>query len=165
MTLIELLIASSLLLVVLLVTFQALETTSKSQAYQANRSDTLDEMRNVLNRMTKDLRQATSVDETLSTPSTVSFTTYINGTSTDIVYTASGTTLTRKVGTASPVTVMTHLASTNVFDYVSAGTVSGVQWVDMNLQVTPKGYPSTTLVLDSEVNLRNRTSDLTGTAP
>ena len=163
MTLIELLIASTLLLVVLLVTFQALETTSKSQAYQSNRSDTLDEMRNVLSRMTKDLRQATSIDEAASSASTVTFTTYVNDVSTEVVYTASGTTLTRKVGTDNAVTILTHLASTSIFGYNPALGGSGVQWVDINLSVSPKGYPTTTLVLDSEVNLRNRTSALTGT--
>ncbi len=163
MTLIELLIASALLLVVLLVTFQALETTSKSQAYQTNRSSTLDEMRGVLSRMTKDLRQATSIDEATSSTSTVTFTTYVNDVSTQVVYTASGTTLTRTVGTASPVTIMTHLSSTDIFGYNPELGSSGVQWVDINLQVSPKGYPTTTLVLDSEINLRNRTSALTGT--
>lgn len=160
-TIVELLIASSILLVVLLATFASFESVSKAQAYQANRTQTLDEMRGVLNRMTKDLRQATTVDDAVSTASTITFTTYINGVDTDVVYTAAGSTLTRKVGTASAFTVMSHLADTNLFSYVSAG--SGVQWVEMTLRVTPTGYPTTTLVLNSEVNLRNRTSALTGT--
>lgn len=150
-------------MIVLLATFASLESVSKSQAYQANRTETLDEMRGVLNRMTKDLRQATNVDETVSTASTITFSTYIDGVTTPVVYTASGTTLKRKVGSAAPFTVMTHLADTDVFDYVSGGTATGVQWVEMTLSVTPKGFPTTTLVLNSEVNLRNRTSALTGT--
>ncbi len=163
MTLIELMIASTLLLVVLLVTFDALDTTSKSQAYQTNRSSTLDEMRGVLSRMTKDLRQATSIDESASSTSTVTFTTYVNDVSTQVVYTASGTTLTRKVGSGNPVTIETHLSDTAVFGFNPELGGSGVQWVDITLTVSPKGYPTTTLVLDSEVNLRNRTSALTGT--
>ena len=157
-------ITSALLLVVLVATLKSLESVSSAQAYQANRSSTLDEMRGVLNRMTKDLRQATSVDVTASFPSTITYTTAINGTATQVIYTASGTPpnaiLTRKVGSATAFTVMSHLASTSVFTYVNPGT--GIQWVEMNLQVIPARLPTTTLVLDSEVNLRNRTTALTG---
>ena len=157
-------ITSALLLVVLVATLKSLESVSSAQAFQANRSSTLDEMRGVLNRMTKDLRQATSVDATASTATTVTYTTAINGTATQIVYAASGTgtsaKLTRKVGSGTAFTVLARLASTNVFTYVNPGT--GIQWVEMSLQVTPARLPTTTLVLDSEVNLRNRTSALTG---
>jgi type II secretory pathway component PulJ len=159
-TIVELLIASTIFMIVILVAFDALDTVSKSSAYQANRTQTLDDMRGALNRLTRDLRQASSVDEAASTPSTITFTTYINGALTPIVYVASGTTLTRQVGSAAPFPVLENLADTDVFGYVSAG--SGVQWVDMTLSVTPTGYPSTTLVLESEVNLRNRTTALTG---
>lgn len=162
MTIVELLIASTILLIVLLVCFDALDSVSKSQAYQSNRTNTLDDMRAVLNRMTKDLRQATAVDETASSASQLTFTTYLNGTPTQVVYTASGTTLTRQVGTGSAFTVLDHLSNTNLFTYTPTLGSTGVQWVDISISVTPKGYPSTTLVLESEVNLRNRTTALTG---
>ena len=163
MTIIELMISSALLLIVLVAVLSTFESVSNSQAFQADRTQNLDEMRGVLNRMTKDLRQATTVDEA-STPSNITFTTAINGVSTPIVYTASGNTLTRKVGSAAPFTVIKNLASTDIFSYVSADTVTGIQWVGMNLQVTPARLPDTTLVLDSEVNLRNRTASLEGSS-
>ncbi len=162
-TIVELLIASTIFMIVILAAFGALESVSKASAFQANRTQTLDDMRSTLNRMTRDLRQATAVDQAASTASTVTFSTYINGTVTPIVYTASGTTLTRKVGAAAPFIVLKQLTNTNVFNYVSAG--SGIQWVDMRLEVTPTGEPNTTLVLESEVNLRNRTNALTGASP
>lgn len=161
MTIVELMITSAILLVVLLATLSSFESVSNAQAYQADRSKTIDAMRGVLNRLTKDLRQASTVNEDLSTASSITFTTSINGVNTQIVYTASGTTLTQKVGSGTAFTVLTGLATTNVFTYVSAGSVTGVQWVEMSLQVTPARLPTTTLVLDSEVNLRNRTSALT----
>lgn len=165
MTIVELMITSAILLVVLLATLSSFESVSNAQAYQADRSKTIDAMRGVLNRLTKDLRQATSVVEPpASTPSFITFTTSINGVSTQIIYTASGTTLTRKVGSAAAFTVLTGLASTSVFGYQSADSATGVQWVEMNLQVTPARRPSTTLVLKSEVNLRNRTSALTASS-
>ncbi len=164
MTIIEVMITSAILLVVLLATLSSFETVSNAQAYQADRTKTLDDMRGVLNRLTKDLRQATTVAEASSTASTITFTTAINGASTQVVYVASGTRLTRQIGTAPAFTVLTGLATTSIFTYVSAGSLTGVQWVEMNLQVTPARLPTTTLVLDSEVNLRNRTSALTASS-
>ncbi|MGZ6930131.1 MAG: hypothetical protein ACXVK4_06295 [Acidimicrobiia bacterium] len=163
-TLVELIIASALLLLVIVTVLSALDNVSNSQAYQADRSVTLDDMRNVINRMTKDLRQATSINDCTATPSTVTFTTYINGVGTVIVYNASGTTLTRKVGSGSAFTVLKNLASTSIFTCTSASDVTGVQWVEIDLKVTPKRSPTTTLELDSEVNLRNRTANLTGSS-
>jgi hypothetical protein len=149
-------------MIVLLAAFDSFDTISKSQAYQADRTQNLDDMRGVLNRMTKDLRQATSVDEAASTASTITFTTYIDGVVTPVVYTASGNTLTRKVGTNNAFVVLDNLANTDVFTYVAATDVTGVQWVEIELQVHPARSPDTTLVLQSEVNLRNRTAALNG---
>lgn len=161
-TIVELAITSALLLLVLVTILSALDTVSNAQAYQADRTHNLDDMRNVINRMTRELRQATAVTDCTGTPSTITYTTYVNGVSTQVVYAASGTTLTRKVGSGSAFPALTHLASTNVFTCTSASGVTGVQWVDINLQVTPQRHPDTTLVLDSKVNLRNRTAALTG---
>ena len=103
-------------MVVLVAIFNSLDTVSKSQAFQADRTQNIDDMRGVLNRMTKELRQATSVTEPTTTPSpTLTYVTYLDDQPTTITYTASGTTLTRKVGAANPFPVLTHLASTDVF--------------------------------------------------
>ena len=148
---------SALLLVILLTIFGVLDNVSQSQAYQADRTKSLDEMRNVLNKMTKELRQATSITESASTASTVSFSSYINGVSVPIVYTATGTTLT-KITTGGTATLLKNLATTSIFSYTKADAETGIQWVSINLQVNPARRPNTTLVLDSEINLRNRTS-------
>ena len=161
-TIVELMITCALLLIVLMATFSALDAVSTSQAFQSDRTQTLDDMRGVLNRMTKDLRQATSVTDCTGTPNTITYSTAINGTATTIIYTATGTNLTRKVGSATAFTVLKSLASTSIFTCVSASDVTGVQWVEISLSVSPARRPNTTLVLDSEVNLRNRTSSLTG---
>ena len=88
-TLIELLITVSLLLVVGVVILQTLDSVTRSQAYQADRTESLDSMRLVLNTMTKELRQATAVDDASSTASYISFTTYVHGVSHRVQYTAS----------------------------------------------------------------------------
>jgi Tfp pilus assembly protein PilW len=177
-TVVEMAITVSLLLVVLLTIFNSFDTVSKSQAFQADRSITINDMRNVLNRMTKELRQATSVTQPASTPSsTLTYVTYLNDVSTSITYTATGTydssgvctststcQLTRQVGTNAAFTVLKRLTNSNVFTAVSATDVTGIQWVEIDMSVNPIKSPSTTLTLESKVNLRNRTATLTGTS-
>ena len=155
-TLIELLITVSLLLVVGVVILQTLDSVTRSQAYQADRTESLDSMRLVLNTMTKELRQATAVDDATSTASHISFTTYVHGVSRRVQYTASAGTLTRRLDTGASITVQTGLATDSIFSYQSAPPVTGAQWVKIVLQVKPRRDPETVLVLDSEVNLRNR---------
>jgi type II secretory pathway component PulJ len=155
-TLIELLITVSLLMVVGVVILQTLDAVTRSQAYQADRTESLDSMRLVLNTMTKELRQATAVDDATSTASHISFTTYIRGVSRQVQYTATSGTLTRRLDGGASITVQTGLATNSLFAYQSAPPVSGAQWVKIVLQVKPRRDPETTLVLDSEVNLRNR---------
>ncbi|MFM7271630.1 MAG: type II secretion system protein J, partial [Actinomycetes bacterium] len=109
-TLIELLITVSLLMVVGVVILQTLDSVTRSQAYQADRTESLDSMRLVLNTMTKELRQATAVDDATSTASHISFTTYIRGVSRQVQYTATSGTLTRRLDGGAWITVQTGLA-------------------------------------------------------
>jgi hypothetical protein len=153
-----------LLILVVVSVLSALDNVSSAQAFQADRTIAIDEMRNVLNRLTHDLRQATAITDCGTNSATVSFTTYINGTSTSVLYTATGSTLKRTEGSGSAFTVLNNLASTHVFTCTSATDVTGVQWVAIDLLVTPRKLPSTTLELTSEVNLRNRTDSLSGGA-
>ena len=62
-------IACSLLLLVLGVILASLDDVVKAQSYTSDRTTSLDAMRLTLNRMTRELRQASSIDETTSTPS------------------------------------------------------------------------------------------------
>ncbi len=161
-TVVELMIASALLILVIITVLSALDSVSSSQAFQADRTNALDDMRNSLNKLTRELRQATSITDCGTNASTVTFVTYVNGTSTTLVYSLSGTTLMRKVGSASAFPFMKNIASDQIFTCRSATGVTGVQWVDIDLKVTPKKLPSTTLELATTVNLRNRTANLAG---
>jgi len=156
-TIVELMITSTLLMIVLMVIYGAFDQVVKSQAYEADRSESLDGMRITLNRMTRELRQASSVDETASTSSNLVFDTYGRTGPRHVVYSVSGTSLTRKVGNGNAVTVQKSLDSATLFTYVDAPPVPGAQWVQINLRVRPPRTPDTVLILDSEVNLRNRT--------
>jgi hypothetical protein len=154
-------ITCSLLLLVLGVIYASLDEVVQADTYTSDRTASLDEMRVALNQMTREVRQASIVDELTSTPSRIAFDTYGPSGPLHVVYNATGTTLTRQVNAGAPVPVLSGLASTSVFTYVTAPPVPGAQWVQIHLQVRPKRTPDTILVLDSEVNLRNRTGALT----
>ena len=79
-----------MLAIVGFVLIQTLDTVTRSEAYQADRTQSLDSMRLVLNTMTKELRQATAVDDATSTASHISFTTYVHGASRRVQYDAKG---------------------------------------------------------------------------
>ena len=162
--LIELLIYSALLMVVMGASLSSLEGVTNAQAFQMNRSQSLAAMRVTLNRMTAELRQASSVDSALSGPSTLTFNTYIRGAKRTMTYRATGTVLTRAFDGGADVPVLQDLASTNVFTTVAATTAGGVQWVAISLRVHASKGAGTELVLDSEVNLRNRTASLSSSA-
>jgi hypothetical protein len=72
-----------------------------------------------------------------------------------VVYTASGTTLTRQVGTAAATTQQTGLASTALFSFNDL-TMANVQLVTINLLVNPVRTPNTTVTMTTSVRLRNR---------
>lgn len=161
-TIVEMVITSALLIIVILTVLGAFDQVSKSQAFQADRTQSLDDMRNALNKMTHELRQATAITDCGTDASSVTFTTYVNGTPTAVTYAVSGTTLTRKVGTATAFTFLKYVADPKVFSCRSATSVTGVQWVDIDLNVTPRKMPTTNLELTTTVNLRNRTANLAG---
>lgn len=152
-TLIEVVITVALLSIVLGAMLTIFESVQRSTAFVQNRSETLDSMRLVVDQITKEIRQATSVSAS-STISYLDMTTYVLGVSKRIEYQASGTTLTRSVDGAPAVAVQTDLTSTSLFTYTDS--VSNVALISLNLSVHPVARPDTTLVLTSETRLRNK---------
>ena len=158
--LIELIIFTALVMIVMVAALTSLESVTNAQAFQVDRSESLTSMRLALNRMTKELRQATAINVSASDAGVMSFTTYIGGVQRSVVYRASGTTLTRSLDGGTALPLVTHLASTTLFSTVAGANASDVQWVAITLRVTASKGVDTVLVLESEVNLRNRTAAL-----
>ena len=150
---IEVLITVTLLAIVLGALLTVFESVQRSTAFVQNRSESLDSMRLVLDEMTKEIRQATSVSAA-STASYLDMTTYVLGVSKHIVYQATGTTLTRSVDGGSAVTMQSRITSTSIFTFTDS--VTNVELVGLTLSVHPINRPDTTLVLSSEARLRNR---------
>jgi type II secretory pathway pseudopilin PulG len=148
---IELTITLMLLLIVVGSLLTVFESVQRTQVFAQERSQTLDDMRIAIERVTKEARQATSVTST-SDADTLDMETYINGTSTHVVYATSGDDLTRTVG-SSTVTILTNLDSTSIFAYTPSA--ESAQVITITLDVHPARRPDTVLSLTSEVRLRN----------
>ena len=151
-TLVEVVFASALLLVVVGAFLAAFVSVQKSEAYVSGRAEALDDMRLTMARMTRDLRQGTAV-ASASTPSHLAVTTYVDGTLQQVVYDATGTSLTRQVGSSSAVELQGGLSSTAIFEYAPSAEAAEV--ITITLTVVPPSAPDTTVTIDSEVRLRN----------
>ena len=151
-TLIELTITVALLVLVMGTFFEALSSSQRSEAFQSDRSQTLDALQTTMARVTKDTRQATLINST-SSASRLDMQTYVDGASARVVYSINGTILTRAVNSGAAIVLMTNLASPSLFTYEPSSTTAQV--VTILLQATPKHSPATTVQLTSEVRLRN----------
>lgn len=156
-TLVELAVTMTLLLVVLGAVLTVFESVQRSAGFVRNRSETLDHMRVAMDQMTKDVRQATSVSQD-STTARLEMTTYVLGDVKQVIYEASGTDLTRSVDGGDPVRIQDLLTSTELFTYTES--IFNVDLVTLTLSVRPVNLPDTTLVLTSEVRLRNMAGEL-----
>lgn len=141
-----------LLTIVMVSLVTVFESVQRTQAFTQERSQSLDDMRIAMDRMTKEIRQASSISSG-STESTLSMSTFVNGVSTSVLYRpGGGGTLVRVVG-SSQAPILTNLNSTSIFQY--APDVAGVQVVTITLSVHPARRPATVLQLTSEIRLRN----------
>jgi type II secretory pathway component PulJ len=151
----ELAVTVMLLMGVVGMLLTVFESVQRSAAFVSNRSETLDSMRLAVDQMTKEIRQATSVDPS-STSSHLEMDTYILGVTKHIVYQATGSNVTRSLSGDPAVVIQNQVTSTDLFTYVDS--VFNVQVVSIRLSVHPVNAPDTTLVLTSEARLRNRSS-------
>lgn len=155
-TLLELVFSVSILLVVLASILGVFQVVQRQSAYVKDRSEILDTMRIAADRMTKEIRQARIVTPDATLPATrFEMTTFLLGVEADIVYAVAGDTLTRSVNGGTADVIQKDLASTAPFTYTS-DTSGVVQVVSFTLSVHPPRRPETTLVLTSEVRLRNK---------
>jgi hypothetical protein len=145
-------LASALLMLVVAAFLGAFHSVEKSEAYVGGRSESLDDMRVTMARMTRDIRQGVGVVG-IATTRHLRLSTYVDGAAQEVTYDVTGTTLTRKVGSGNAVVLQNGLGSTSVFQY-SPSTTSP-QVVTVTLTVVPPGAPDTTVTIDSEVQLRN----------
>lgn len=120
-----------------------------------DRGSVFAEGRIALDRLTKQIRQATSIDQTWSTAQQIRFTGYLNGTPTTFAWRVTGTAPPYRLeesrnGGTSFVPVLGSLASPEVFTYTVHGGVTDQVTIRLRLMTR-----TTTVELTSDVYLRN----------
>jgi type II secretory pathway pseudopilin PulG len=154
LTLVELVVVTGLLLLVLGSLTSILTTIQRAEQRQASRAYTNDITRIAMERITKEIRQASTVVDG-ATASHLEISTYVQGVATDITYNASATELTRTVGDDTT-TLIDRLNDTSVFSYDPAASAPST--IKISLRVKPESFEadvSSIVELDSEVQLRN----------
>jgi type II secretory pathway pseudopilin PulG len=152
-TLLELVVVTSLLMIVMTSILTSFEVVQKASVRESARSEESDRVRLAMEQMTKEIRQADDV-RAGSTASRLDIDTYLNGVATHVTYVASGTTLTRNAnGTTLP--LLDRLSTTSLFSYDPA--VESPSVITITLQTSPQYFKtdSTVITLTSEIKLRN----------
>lgn len=150
-SLIEVMIASALLLVALVTLLSALSSVTESSVRTADRSASLDQLRLMAANFGKDVRQANRVSA--ATSSTITLETLVGGVPSSVRWTATDEQLTRTVGSASQVFVI-DLTAAEIFSYQGETTPSKIRRVRMSLatQPDPRRPP---VALETETEMRN----------
>jgi len=153
-TLVEILVAMLVMSVIATAVMSVAMRTMQTTITVADRRDVFADGRFALDQISKELRQAESIDLT-SDADTVSGPTYLDGDDIDVVWRASGTsapfTLERSQdGGATFATVLSSLASKDLFTYTYHEGV--LDQVTIDLDVTTR---TSTVELTTDVYLRN----------
>ena len=161
-TLVELVVTMAVMSVVATAMMAVAMRSFTTTATITNRRDVLADGRVAIDQMSKQLRQAESVDQTASSASTVRFDTYIDGTPATIVWRVTGTAApytleqSRDGGSnfaplVSPLVCKTATAGcADPFTYVTHGGVVDQVTIDLTFETT-----TSTIDLVSDVQLRN----------
>ena len=150
----ELVTVTALLGIVMGSILSVFMTMQRASIRQSARSEQGDLMRLSMERMTKEIRQATNV-RAGSGASSLDIDTYVNGVETRVTYDATdGNRLTRTAeGTTLP--MLERLTSNDIFTYTP--DVTGPSTITILLKARPEHFESdeTIIELTSEVQLRN----------
>jgi type II secretory pathway component PulJ len=152
-TLLELVVVTSLLMIVITAILTGFEVVQKASIRESARSEESDQVRLAMEQMTKEVRQAVGVRAGCSA-SFLDIDTYLNGVATHVSFTASGTTL-QRTANGITLTLLDRLTTTSLFTYDPSVTTPSV--ITITLQASPQYFKTdaTTITLTSEVKLRN----------
>lgn len=151
MTLVEVMIASALLLLVLATLFGALDSVTQSSVRISDRSQALDQLRLMSANFGKDARQSSRL--TAATSASVTMDTLVAGVATSVTWTATAEQLTRTAGSNTQVFVI-DLTGPEIFSFQGETTPSKIRRVRMSLatQPDPRRPP---VALETETEMRN----------
>lgn len=159
-SLIEILVVLGLLLLVAASALVILENVFQTERGQGARREVIEDQRFAMDRMTKDIRQALSVDTT-STTSRLEIRTLVQGAETDVVFDVVSGELRRAEGTGNPVPLISGLTSSDVFCYDPPDCVlanpdtASPALIRVSLEVKPDTRGAQTVAVATDVHLRN----------
>jgi type II secretory pathway component PulJ len=129
-------------------------SVQRSEATVRGRATSLDELRQTLGLVGRDVRQAVSIDPS-STPSRLQLAGYDGGDPATIVWEVTGGgDLQRSVDGGTPTLSQEGVLDPDVFSFLPDVNTTEVVFIDLTLQ--PKALPETELTVEGEVRLRNR---------
>lgn len=126
-------------------------SVQRSQAYVTDRSESMDQLRIALDRVSKEVRQATTV--TTKTPTSIAMSTYVAGAAEVVTWSVTGGVLRRTNEWGSTTTLLREITNTDVFTYTPA--TGNPLVVTVRLEMRPRHSPNVRLELTSEIRLRN----------
>jgi hypothetical protein len=149
---VEVVVASALLLAALAIALAGLDSQSRTSAYATQRSQSLDDLRIMSTDFSKDIRAAAGATAANSSDLTVR--TYVGGSLTTVRWRAFGNRLERVAGSATRVYVV-DLVTTAVFGFVpDTADPTSIRRVRLTLSTEPDPrYPPVTV--ETEVEMRN----------
>jgi prepilin-type N-terminal cleavage/methylation domain-containing protein len=158
-TLVELAVTMMVMGVVATAVMAVAMRTFTTTSTITNRRDVFADGRIALDRLSKQLRQGESIDQSSSSASSITFSGYIDGAPATIVWQVTGSSAPYSLeestlGGANSVPVVSSLSDDNVFTYTTHGTVIDQVTVRLSLQTS-----TTTVVFSTEVQLRNASDD------
>ena len=150
-TLIELAITGIVMSIISASVLSVWARTQSEAGDIGKRRDFLNDSRFVMNQMTKEIRQSTKIYVTQ--PDRFEADTLIGGVRHRIKYTATGTTLKRKLDSGAEIVVLGNLTTTNVFAYTMIDSL--LQQVSITLSVKTEIPNGIAANFGSTVQLRN----------
>lgn len=159
-SLIELTIAAALLVLIVAASLTVLESGAQTERGQRVRAETLEDQRIGMERMTKEIRQALSI-ETASTRSALHMETLVGGVEHDVTYEVTGGVLRRTLDGGTAVPLVSGVVSDEVFCYdppdclLSSPDSSSPKLIEVALEVEPDSSGAPSVLLKTDVHLRN----------
>ena len=159
-TVIELMIGIAMISLLVVSALSIVDSATRAEHGQRVRQDALLDARAAMTRMTKDVRQAISIDPS-SNASRLTMSTLVSGAQHQIVYVNSGSAITRAVDGGTAETLVDSVATSQTFCYLfitacEATTPSvDVSSIRITVKVTPTQTGAAPVTLATDVELRN----------
>lgn len=150
----EVIVTSSLLMLAVTAMLTLFNGIQQTAARQQSRSETSDQVRLAMERMTKEIRQATNI-RAGSSPTSLDMDTYVGGVERQVTWAIADGDLTRTID-GNTITMVERVQVNGIFTYTPDATDPSV--VTITLVAKPETFQKdiAEITITSEIKLRNR---------